>query len=329
MNLDALAGNAHLKAQLSAQADGRGLAHAYLISGPAGVGKRTLARLLAAAMVCTGTGEIPCGVCPGCQKVQGDIHPDVTWVGSDGKPISVGQVRELRLGAYVRPNDASRRVFVLENAHNMKAAAQNALLKVLEEGPGYAAFLLLTTNADGVLSTIRSRCQTLSLSPLTPAQTEDFLRRKFPQAPPDALYTAARRCGGVLGPAVAQLSGKAGDDDARQGALELVELVAAGDELELCQWCVGQEKADRDSFARLLTQAVALLRDALALASGAEALDHGNREKSVIRAAANLPRKQLLRAVALLEKLIADAAFNVSTGHLCGALAAGIMEVTQ
>ena len=329
MKLDALAGNAHLKAQLSAQADGRGLSHAYLIAGPAGGGKRTLARLMAAAMVCVGEGETPCGVCPGCKKALADIHPDIVWMGGDGKGLSVGQVRDLRRDAHVRPNEAPRRVFVLENAHNMNASAQNALLKLLEEGPSYAAFLLLTENAGGVLATIRSRCQTLSLSPLTLAQTEDYLRRHFPQAAPDALYTAARRCGGIVGAAVAQLSGEAGGDAAHQGALELVERIAQGDELALCQWCVGQEKLDRDSFAQLLAQAVVLLRDALAVHSGAEALDRGSRERVVIRAAAALPRSQLLRTVGVLEKLMGDAAFNVGTGHLCGALAAGIMEVRQ
>lgn len=329
MKLDALAGNAHLKAQLSAQADGRGLAHAYLISGPAGSGKRTLARLMAAAMVCSGGGEVPCGVCPGCKKALSGIHPDVTWVGGDGKDISVGQVRELRLSAYVRPNEAPRRVFVLENAQDMNASAQNALLKLLEDGPSYAAFLLLTLNAGSVLSTIRSRCQGLSLSPLTPAQTEDYLRHRFPQAAPDALYTAARRCGGILGGAVAQLSGEEEGAPTRQAALELVERIAQADELALCQWCVGQEGSDRDSFAQLLAQAVVLLRDALATNAGAEALGGGNRERSVLRAAAAIPPAQLLRVVNLLEKLIADSAFNVSVGHLCGALAAGIMEVRQ
>ena len=77
MKLERLAGNAALKRQLSAQAEGRGLSHAYLISGPAGSGKRTLARLLAAAMVCPGAGEKPCGGCAACRKVFGGIHPDV------------------------------------------------------------------------------------------------------------------------------------------------------------------------------------------------------------------------------------------------------------
>ena len=100
MELSTLAGNAALKEQLSAQEKGRGLSHAYLISGPAGSGKRTLARLLAAAMVCTGQGEErPCGRCGACKKVFGGIHPDVIQVGADGKDLTVGQARQARSDA--------------------------------------------------------------------------------------------------------------------------------------------------------------------------------------------------------------------------------------
>ena len=172
MRLDALAGNAALKEQLSAQEKGRGLSHAYLISGPAGSGKRTLARLLAAAMVCTGAGEKPCGGCAACRKVFGGIHPDVIQVGADGKDISVGQAREARSDAYIRPNEGERKVYLFHNAQDMTPAAQNALLKLLEEGPAYAAFLLLAENPGAVLTTIRSRCEGAALTPVTAAEAE-------------------------------------------------------------------------------------------------------------------------------------------------------------
>ena len=164
MRLDALAGNAALKEQLSAQEKGRGLSHAYLISGPEGSGKRTLARLLSAAMVCTGT-QAPCGTCPGCKKTMGGIHPDVIWAGEEGKGLTVNQARELRADAYVRPNEGERKVYLLEEADLMNASAQNAMLKLLEEGPPYAAFLLMADNAGGLLQTVRSRCEELALIP--------------------------------------------------------------------------------------------------------------------------------------------------------------------
>ena len=97
MNLTRLAGNAPLKRQLELETARRGLSHAYILSGPAGSGKRTLAGLLAAALVCDRRGgALPCLSCAGCRKAEGGIHPDIVRVGDDGKDISVAQVRALR-----------------------------------------------------------------------------------------------------------------------------------------------------------------------------------------------------------------------------------------
>ncbi len=167
MNLSTLAGNEKIKDQLARQERGRGLSHAYIISGPPGSGRHALARQLAAAMLCTGTGERPCGRCVPCQKVMKGIHPDlsVTAGPEEGKPITVDQVRALRADAYIRPNEGERKVCILEGADRMNAPAQNAMLKLLEEGPPYAAFLLIAGNAGGLLQTVRSRCEELALTP--------------------------------------------------------------------------------------------------------------------------------------------------------------------
>lgn len=169
MNLSALTGNERLKKQLSQQERGRGLSHAYIISGPAGSGKHALARQLAAAMLCTGQGERPCGRCAACLKTAKGIHPDVTSVTGPeaGKPITVDRVRALRADAYIRPNEGERKVYLLEEADKMNSSAQNAMLKLLEEGPPYAAFLLIAGNAGGLLQTVCSRCEELSLTPGT------------------------------------------------------------------------------------------------------------------------------------------------------------------
>ena len=167
MNLTALSGNERVKQQLSRQEKGRGLSHAYIVSGPEGSGKRVLARLLAAAMLCTSSGEKPCGRCGPCLKVQKGLHPDVSAVTGpgEGKPIAVDQVRTLRADAYVRPNEAERKVYILEGADQMNASAQNALLKLLEEGPRFAVFLLLARNSGALLETVRSRCEEIPLLP--------------------------------------------------------------------------------------------------------------------------------------------------------------------
>lgn len=167
MNLTALSGNERVKEQLSRLEEGRGLSHAYIISGPAGAGKHVLAHLLAAGMLCTSSGEKPCGRCAPCLKVQKGLHPDVSVVTGPemGKPITVDQARALRADAWIRPNEGERKVYILEGADQMNASAQNALLKLLEEGPRFAAFLLLARNAGALLETVRSRCEVLDLRP--------------------------------------------------------------------------------------------------------------------------------------------------------------------
>lgn len=167
MNLTALSGNERVKEQLSRQEKGRGLSHAYILSGPAGAGKHILAQLLAAAMLCTSPGEKPCGHCVPCLKVKKGLHPDVSVITGpeEGKPIAVDQVRTMRLDAYIRPNEGERKIYLLEGTDQMNASAQNALLKLLEEGPRFAAFLLLARNSGALLETVRSRCEEITLLP--------------------------------------------------------------------------------------------------------------------------------------------------------------------
>jgi len=164
MKFNQFSGNARVKEVLNRQEQGRGLSHAYLLAGPKGSGRHTLARLLAAAMLCTAGGEKPCGRCPSCRRVLDNIHPDVTALPEDGKPLSVDQVRQLRRDAYIRPNQGVRKIYILDQADRMNASAQNAMLKLLEEGPAYSAFLLLAENGGGVLETVRSRCEQLTLT---------------------------------------------------------------------------------------------------------------------------------------------------------------------
>lgn len=314
MKLDTLVGNASLKSQLSAQAKGRGLSHAYLISGPAGSGKHTLARLLAAAMVCAGEGETPCGVCPGCRKALAGIHPDIiTVAGEEGKALTVAQARQARSDAYIRPNEAPRKVYIFPDAQDMNASVQNALLKLLEEGPTYAAFLLLTDNPGALLPTIRSRCEGCSLTPVTTREAESCLLGRYPDKDPALVHRAAQACEGLIGRGVELLEGGGGGEVAA-AAQTLLELLAAGEELPLAAFCISLEKWTRDDLARLLEEEVVLLRDALA---------GGQSGSQAVRRAAKLPRKELLEWTGRLEKLRADANFNVGVGHLCGALCAG------
>ena len=277
--LDALVGNAQVKHRLQT---GRGLSHAYILAGPSGTGKRTLGGVLSSALVCSGRGEPPCGHCPDCRKAGAGVHPDVIRIGLDGKDISVSQIRELRADAYVRPNEAARKVYVLENAQTMNGSAQNALLKLLEDGPAYAAFLLLTDNAGNMFATVRSRCELLNLSPVTPAECREYLLTRFSTLPRERVLDAAGRCEGVLGRAVAWLEGGGEEEERiREAASRLASLLKDGGEGELLEYAefVGNyygtplknveklraegKKWDRDALSGLMDETVQQLRDGL------------------------------------------------------------------
>lgn len=140
------------------------LSHAYLITGGGGDSRAAFAGRLAAAYLCEGDTP-PCGRCRACRKVGKGSHPDLSRTAPppDKTEITVEQIRSLRADAYVRPNEGRRKVYVIDPADAMNPAAQNALLKVLEEGPAYAAFLLVSDRPGKLLDTVRSRCELLSL----------------------------------------------------------------------------------------------------------------------------------------------------------------------
>lgn len=155
MRFPGFLGNFGLKARLSAAGDRGALSHCYILEGPQGSGKKTLARILAAAMECESTqGETPCGVCPACRKVLGGTHPDVITVDSDTVTVPIRLIREMQQDAYIRPNEGRRKVYLIPRAQAIQRSSQNVLLKLLEEPPGYCAFLLMAENAEQLLPTV-------------------------------------------------------------------------------------------------------------------------------------------------------------------------------
>jgi len=254
MPLSSLAGNHSLKEQLLPRLSGGTLGHALILSGPAGSGKRTLAAILARAMVCSGSGTRPCGSCPACKKALSDIHPDIITVAplEEGKQITVDQVRQLRADAHIRPNEADRKVYVLEQADRLNPSAQNAMLKLLEEGPAYAAFLLLTENPGSLLPTVRSRCETLALTPTSAREPEQE------------------------------------DEQIARTAQTVTELWLAGKERELMEQCVLMEKWDRLQFIALTDHMTACLTALLPTARDRRRVLRAIQLADQLRQAANL-----------------------------------------
>ena len=308
MGFEALLGNERLKDNLTGSLRRGHISHFYLISGPEGAGKHTLARLLAAAILC-GKGNAPCGVCHTCRKVFEGNHPDfVTVTDPEHKNIAVKIVREIRDDMFIRPNEADHKIYLF--AQDLGIEGQNALLKVLEEPPSYGIFMLLTDNPEKILPTVRSRCTELTLSGLSVDTLRRAIEKRLPDASAEDVEAAIGRSGGFLGQALKTL--ESGEILAPQ-TLAFAESFAARDAWTMTQTLVSMEKCKRDQFLEILAQWTQLLEEALADRSGIPAVSAAARRLST-----GCGSQELLSAIRALKKASAYAQGNVSTAAICG-----------
>ncbi len=265
MRFGELVGNEAVKRQLSALVDAGHFPHALLLEGEEGSGRRTLAMQLARAATCKGEAERPCGVCAACVKSE---HPDITVLGGEGQALTVDTIRQLRQEAYILPNEAPHRVFILAGAQTMTPQAQNALLKILEEPPTHVLFILTCDNRAQLLETIRSRCVALTMQAVEWEAAAPLLRRRLPEQAEEELQRAHSLFGGMIGRVIAGVQ-----EGTFRRVLELTPrlaeaLVAVG-ELPLLQLTAQLEK-DKELTAATLAGLTLVLRDALACRYGAD-----------------------------------------------------------
>ena len=310
MGFEGLLGNDRLKENLTNSIARGHISHFYLISGPEGSGKHTLARLLAAAILCRGNRK-PCGTCGPCRKVMEDNHPDlITVVDPDHKAVPVKMVREIRDDVFVRPNESDYKIYLFPQ--ELGTEGQNALLKILEEPPEYGVFLLLTDNPDKILPTVRSRCTELKLLALPENILRSQLRRDFPEAQEEDISAAIYRSGGYLGQAKMLLEN---GEQLPPQTESFVKAFAAKDPLLLTQTLVPMEKWKRDALAEILASWTELLESALSSRSGLRAVSPHARALAQQRTAA-----ELFDALKELKKALEYTQSNVSPAAVCGYL---------
>ena len=309
MGFESLLGNERLKDNLIQSLRRGRMAHFYLISGARGSGRHTLARLLAAALQCKD--QSLCGNCSGCRKVLSGQHPDfITVDDPEKKTVPVDLIRQARADMYIQPNEGRRKIYLFPRAQDMGIPGQNALLKILEEPPGYGVYILITDNPERLLPTVRSRCIELALQPLPVDLLRRELRSRFPGN--DGIEAAISRSGGYLGQAVELLEGSDGMDGP---TLEFLDAFARRDALALLRVLVPMEKWKRDRLIPTLQLWLQILQEALSCRSGASTLTEQARRIAASRSSADL-----LAAICQLQKSVEYAQGNVSCAAICGSL---------
>ena len=310
MGFEQLLGNQRLKENLLTGIRRGRVSHFYLISGPAGAGKKTLARLLSAAILCQDA-DRPCGHCTACRKAMADTHPDlITVTDPEHKNISVKIVRQVRDEMFIRPNEAEKKIYIFPQ--DLGVEGQNALLKVLEEPPSYGVYMLLTDNPEQLLPTVRSRCTELHLQSLPDALMRSALTQQYPEADSETIAAAISRSGGYLGQAKQLLE----EGNAITPQTEsFVQSFIRRDPVELVRLLAPMERWKRDQFLPVLEQWTGLLQQALVCRSGIRVTSDLARQIGAQRSSGDI-----LQAIRCLQKATEYTQGNVSVAAVCGYL---------
>ncbi len=279
--------NDNVIADISEAAEKGTLPHAILIDGAKGTGKRTLAEILSRYAVCTAEHDRPCGVCPGCRKALHGNHTDIYIAnGENSGELSVDAIRRIRADAFVKPNEAPMKAFLLLNCDKMLAPAQNAFLKVLEEPPRNVMFIMTVTSANMLLQTVRSRVRLYSLFPAEAEDAIRFLTEKYPQSDNDSIVSAVRITSGNIGQASEII--EAGGEEAQLLAQQIIKEAAFGTEYDLLV-LTNKLAKDRSFAVRTLDYLVELSACCIKASVGAE-----TNNKTAVDVASRISKKRLM-----------------------------------
>lgn len=271
MNFENKEYDSKFKELISSAFDSGRLPHAIILEGANEVTRMTFAKTLAKALVCKeSTNSVkPCGKCADCVKASSMSHVDIKIVEgtNKSKTVSVEDIRKVRSDAYVVPNEAERKVYIITGAHKMNETAMNAFLKVLEEPPSYVNFILECEDKAMLLQTVKSRCVSFRMGELT-----------------DDSATAKKL------------------EKAYENARLIAEAISLDSEIELMK-VLGAFEKDKEALKFALEEVILILRDGLSLKSGAEKCLSNNRE-TAYRISSGMTSEKIMRAMEVVSETL-------------------------
>ena len=278
------------------------LPHALLFTGIEGIGKNLTAKVLAKVLLCSGE-EKPCNICPSCRAFDAKNHPDFYYLEPEGKAnnIKIEQIRQMQSQIALSPYLADKRVVIINDAETMNEAAENSLLKTLEEPTGDVVFILVTANKDLLLPTILSRCMKLYFAPLSEDEIKIILKSKY-AVNEDKATVIAKLSGGSMKRAISFL-----DDDnfnLCQNAMDFLSKdLNAKDIWQISDEFSAMDKAKIKQWADFLQM---IIRDLLLLQAGADDNLLYNRDKKDVldKLIVNFSLNRLFNCQNLIENLV-------------------------
>ena len=295
--------------------------HAYLVLGEVGIGKRTFALELATAILCTSPIP-PCHSCNSCNKIEKSAHPDLKRISGNGKAksIHIDDIRAFRADAHILPNDGEKKVYIIEDAEQMTIQSANALLKVLEEPPSSAVFILTASDSDALPETIISRCICITLGPVPKQDLLTALSELCKETDSAKLNLAADFGAGNIAKSLAFLS----DDNSEQSediAQKIAVAICGRSEYELLQ---SLHLADRDKV--FLAKTLGVLLDTLRLSLIAKSTNsHTNEVLS--KFSDKFSTSQIISIIEIVTTSLQDINKNANTALLLTYMSSAIKSV--
>lgn len=245
------------------------LPHALVISGEKGIGKKLFAKEICKMLVCRGE-NAACGECAQCHKTENGVHPDIFNIFPSGKSQTIG-VKDIEVvfkNAYIKPNDADFKMFIINGAERMNRFSQNALLKIIEEPPEYLFFIFTCENTAALLPTVRSRLTEIRLSPASISQTEEELLNRFPDLEREKLKKAAEKSRGNIGLGI-ELCENNEMSELYEDAEKVIFALCDKDRAKLCLE-LGKYSKNKDQAVLLISLLKLIFRDTCAKLSREE-----------------------------------------------------------
>ena len=313
MKLTNFIGNEKVIDRLSKLKESGRFPHALIIEGEEGIGKKTLAKDIACALVCRGNDK-PCGECSQCKKAIAAIHPDISEYIPAGTANSfhVDTVRNIINDAYVQPNEADYKIYILANAHCMNQNAQNALLKILEEPPKYVVFILTTNSKSALLSTVLSRSVCVSLEGVDIERAANYITSHCENVDYNTAKKTIETFNGNIGKAIDSLQ------DSKTSELvdvcnKICKALATSNEYEMMTLCSVFQK-DRQGVVFACDLLKSIFRDALFAGESSEHIS--GQEESAALLKSSLSRQSLIKLINTCDELKSTALSNANNALL-------------